>query len=150
MSAYQRVLVGTDGSPTAEEAVRHAANLAACSAAELYIITAFQPQPRATARAQQDVPEDLQWMVSDAAVAEEHTETAKRIAREAGLTKVQVRAESGDPAHVLITAAEDTRADVIVLGSKGMASASRFVLGSVPNKVSHHAPCDVLIIHTAD
>ncbi len=89
-------------------------------------------------------------MISDAAVAEEHTETAQRIAREAGLTKIQVRAESGDPANVLMTVANDEHADVIVLGSKGMASASRFVLGSVPNKVSHHAPCDVLIIHTAE
>jgi nucleotide-binding universal stress UspA family protein len=49
---------------------------------------------------------------------------------------------------MLIEAAEDTGGDLIVVGSKGMASAARFVLGSVPNKVSHHAPCDVIIVHT--
>jgi nucleotide-binding universal stress UspA family protein len=54
----------------------------------------------------------------------------------------------GDPAEMLIEAAEDTGGDLIVVGSKGMASATRFVLGSVPNKVSHHAPCDVIIVHT--
>ncbi len=150
MSSYRRVLVGTDGSPTAEEAVRHAAGLAACCAAELVIVTAYQPQPRATARAQQDAPEDLQWMITDAAVAEEHTEHAQRVAHEAGVEKVRVRAEDGDPASILINVAKDAGVDVIVVGSKGMASKSRFVLGSVPNKVSHHAPCDVLIVHTTD
>jgi nucleotide-binding universal stress UspA family protein len=150
MSNYRRVLVGTDGSPTAEEAVRHAADLAACLAAELLIVTAFQAQPGATARAQQDAPEDLQWMITDSAVAEEHTQNAQRIARQAGVANVRVRAEDGDPARVLIDVANDAGADVIVVGSKGMASASRFVLGSVPNKVSHHAPCDVLIVHTVD
>jgi nucleotide-binding universal stress UspA family protein len=55
---------------------------------------------------------------------------------------------AGDPASALIEAAEDTLADVIVVGSRGMTGASRFLLGSVPNKVSHHAPCDVLIVHT--
>jgi nucleotide-binding universal stress UspA family protein len=150
MSCYRRVLVGTDGSPTAEEAVRQAADLAACCSAELLIVTAFQAQPGATARAQQDVPEDIQWMITDAAVAEEHTEHAQRVAHDAGVTKVQVRSESGDPANALVRVANDAGVDVIVVGSKGMASASRFVLGSVPNKVSHHAPCDVLIVHTAN
>ena len=56
---------------------------------------------------------------------------------------------SGDPAEMLVETAEDTGADLIVVGSKGMASATRFVLGNVPNKVSHHAPCDVMIVHTA-
>ena len=56
---------------------------------------------------------------------------------------------AADPASLLIDAADDSGGDVIVVGSKGMTSAKRFVLGSVPNKVSHHAPCDVVIVHTA-
>ena len=60
-----------------------------------------------------------------------------------------VRVDSGDPASLLIDAADDSGDDVIVVGSKGMTGAKRFILGSVPNKVSHHAPCDVIIVHTA-
>jgi nucleotide-binding universal stress UspA family protein len=66
-----------------------------------------------------------------------------------GVDDVVLRVDSGDPASLLIDAADDSGGDVIVVGSKGMTSAKRFVLGSVPNKVSHHAPCDVVIVHTA-
>ena len=66
-----------------------------------------------------------------------------------GVADVRTRSEPGDPADALIDAAEDTGGDVIVVGSRGMTGATRFFLGSVPNKVSHHAPCDVLIVSTA-
>jgi nucleotide-binding universal stress UspA family protein len=54
----------------------------------------------------------------------------------------------GDPADAILDVAEETSADLIVVGNKGMTGAKRFLLGSVPNKVSHHAPCSVLIIRT--
>jgi nucleotide-binding universal stress UspA family protein len=56
--------------------------------------------------------------------------------------------EEGDPADVVLSTADLRSADVIVVGSKGMSSPSRFLVGSVPNKISHHAPCDVIIVHT--
>ena len=57
-------------------------------------------------------------------------------------------AREGDPADAILDVAEETNADLIVVGNKGMTGAKRFLLGSVPNKVSHHAPCSVLIIRT--
>jgi nucleotide-binding universal stress UspA family protein len=54
----------------------------------------------------------------------------------------------GDPADAILDVAEETNADLIVVGNKGMTGAKRFLLGSVPNKVSHHAPCGVLIVRT--
>ena len=95
-----------------------------------------------------DVPDELRWMVTDVNGAEERAGAGKAVAAEVGLDDVRTRVGKGDPAEMLIEAAEDTGGDLIVVGSKGMASASRFVLGSVPNKVSHHAPCDVIIVHT--
>ena len=77
-----------------------------------------------------------------------HAEAARDIAKQSGAKKIRMREESGDAADALISVAEDTGADCIVVGSRGMSSATRFVLGSVPNRVSHHAPCDVLIVHT--
>ena len=144
---YRNVVVGTDGSETASAAVRHAAQLAKAFDARLTVVTAYVQTPGAGADAA-DVPDELRWMVTDVVGAEERAGAGKSVATEVGLTDVRTRVGKGDPAEMLIEAAEDTGGDLIVVGSKGMASASRFVLGSVPNKVSHHAPCDVIIVHT--
>lgn len=58
--------------------------------------------------------------------------------------------EEGEAADTLINAAETEGADLIVVGNRGMSGATRFLLGSVPNKVSHHAPCDLMIVKTTD
>ena len=72
---------------------------------------------------------------------------AAQVAERAGV-QAAVHARQGDPADAILDVAEETRADLIVVGNKGMTGAKRFLLGSVPNKVSHHAPCSVLIIRT--
>ena len=61
---------------------------------------------------------------------------------------VKFAARQGNPADAILDVAEEERADLIVVGNKGMAGARRFLLGSVPNKISHHAPCSVLIVRT--
>ena len=146
---YRNVVVGTDGSETAELAVKHAAELAAAFGARLTIVTAFTPRPEEEAKRVQAAPEDVRWAITDATSAEERARQARTIARDQGVDDVVMRVDSGDPASLLLDTADDSSADVIVVGSKGMTSAKRFVLGSVPNKVSHHAPCDVVIVHTA-
>jgi nucleotide-binding universal stress UspA family protein len=146
---YRNVVVGTDGSETAEHAVRHAADLAKAFGARLTVVTAFTPDPEEEAKRVQEAPEDVRWAITDATSADERARRARAIAREAGVDDVVMRVDSGEPAALLIDAADDSGGDVIVVGSKGMTSAKRFVLGSVPNKVSHHAPCDVVIVHTA-
>ena len=110
-------------------------------------MTAYAPAP-ATPTDIAEVPEDLKWRITDSAAADERAERAQIIAKEVGVKEVRRRTSSGDPASAIIEVAEDTGGDLIVVGSKGMASPSRFVLGSVPNKVSHHTPCDVMIVHT--
>jgi nucleotide-binding universal stress UspA family protein len=69
-------------------------------------------------------------------------------AQEAGV-EAETYARQGDPADAILDVAEERGADLIVVGNKGMTGAKRFLLGSVPNKVSHHAPCSVLIIRTS-
>jgi nucleotide-binding universal stress UspA family protein len=149
--AYRRLLVGTDGSETASAAVRHAAQLAAATGAELVVAIAYETNPlheRALADEREQAPAELRWMVTDAGDAEERLLSARQIADEAGVAKVRTRAEHGDPADVLLATAEELLCDLIVVGNRGMTNASRFLLGSVPNKVSHHARCDVLIVPT--
>jgi nucleotide-binding universal stress UspA family protein len=72
--------------------------------------------------------------------------TATRLRAE-GL-EVETHCMGGDPADALIDIAEATEASLIVVGSKGMHGGRRFLLGNVPNKVSHHAPCSVMIVRT--
>ena len=147
---YANVVVGTDGSATAEIAVRHAGKLAADSGARLVVVSAYEApggdDPAAKARS---VPYDIKWALTDRNQAEEKAMYGKSLAAEVGATTVVVQAVSGSPPDVLLEAAVDFDADVIVVGSKGLTGASRFVLGSVASAVSHHAPCDVLIVQTA-
>jgi nucleotide-binding universal stress UspA family protein len=74
-------------------------------------------------------------------------EEAERI-RETGVSTVETYPREGDPADAILDVAEEKGADLIVVGNKGMTGARRFLLGSVPNKVSHHAPCNVMIVRT--
>ena len=62
--------------------------------------------------------------------------------------EVETMPREGDPADAILDVAEEKGADLIVVGNKGMTGAKRFLLGSVPNKISHHAPCSVMIIRT--
>ena len=147
---YRSIVVGTDGSATAALAVRHAAELAKAFGARLTVVSAFSPGTSAAVeRAAGDVPLDMQWMLTDSAQADELAATGRAIAEEVGVKQVALRVQAGDPATVLLDQADDVGADLLVVGSKGMSTASRFLLGSVANKVSHHSPCDVVIVHTA-
>ena len=145
--AYASIVVGTDGSPTAERAVAHAASMAKADGARVVIVTAFTPGA-ARIEGHDAVPEDLRFALTDRVQAEERAERGRAIAKGAGVDKVVVQAIDGDPSAVLLEAAKDFDADLIVVGSKGLTSAAHFILGSVAASVAHHAPCDVLVAHT--
>jgi nucleotide-binding universal stress UspA family protein len=142
------IVVGTDGSDTAAEAVRQATELASAVGARIYIVCAYEAVPESRLRSERlEVPQDLQWMVNPRADVEKLLEDEADAVRVAGVT-VETLAREGDPADAILDVAEQRDADLIVVGNKGMTGAKRFLLGSVPNKVSHHAPCSVLIIRT--
>jgi nucleotide-binding universal stress UspA family protein len=145
---YSNIVVGTDGSETAELAVRHAGQLAKDHAARLVVITAYEPRDDALVKESEGVPDDIRWALTDRVQAEEKAVHGRTIAAELGLKGVVAQAIPGSPPDVLLEAAADFNADAIVVGSKGLTGAARFVLGSVASSVSHHAVCDVLIVHT--
>jgi nucleotide-binding universal stress UspA family protein len=145
---FGSIVVGTDGSDTAKEAVRQSVELAKSVGAELLLVSAYQPMSRVSAnREATQAPEDVQWMVSAREDVATLLSDAARTAEEAGVA-VQTFQRQGDPADAILDVAEERDADLIVVGNKGMTGAKRFLLGSVPNRVSHHAPCSVLIIRT--
>jgi nucleotide-binding universal stress UspA family protein len=114
----------------------------------VHLVSAYEPVPEGRLREErQQVPGDLQWMVNPREDVAETLEQAATSLREAGVD-VETHAREGDPADAILDVAEEEGADLIVVGNKGMTGAKRFLLGSVPNKVSHHAPCSVMIIRT--
>jgi nucleotide-binding universal stress UspA family protein len=144
---YETIVVGTDGSPTARQAVAHAAQLAALCNARLHIVHAYRP-PQAMLVA------DVATIAVPADMHQHAAETAREICADAaseakrlGAT-VEEHTVPADPGDALINMAEHVGADLLVVGNRGMSGVRRFVLGSVPNKVSHHSPCNLLIVDT--
>jgi nucleotide-binding universal stress UspA family protein len=145
---FRSVVVGTDGSDTATQAVRQAVDLAKAVGAKLELVSAYEPVSAQRLQSERvQAPEDLQWAINAREDVDATLQAAVVIATEAGVA-VNTYARQGDPADAILDVAEEQEADLIVVGNKGMTGAKRFLLGSVPNKVSHHAPCSVLIIRT--
>lgn len=151
---YKSIVVGTDFSETAGQAVDQAAEIAKAFGATLHIVTAFRPAMTSSIAAS-----SLEAMAyggteflqeAESKIADEVDATLDGMAKKLKADGVAVKTHgcAGDPADALVDIAESAKADLIVVGNKGMGSAKRFVLGNVPNKISHHAPCSVLIVHT--
>ncbi len=142
----EAIVVGTDGSETAKRAVEEAVRLAGALGAELHVVSAFEPlrgakiagAPEGAAKVWQPLPDShVEATLSEAAAGVRMRNI-----------EVTTHAIEKDPADALLEVADKVGADMIVVGNKGMHSASRFVLGNVPNKVSHRARCNVLIVST--
>jgi nucleotide-binding universal stress UspA family protein len=145
---FKSIVVGTDGSDTAKQAVRQAVELALAVGASIDLVSAYAPVPaQRLSEERRQAPEDLQWAITPREDVDATLAGAAAIAQEAGVV-VEVFPRQGDPADAILDVAEERDADLIIVGNKGMTGAKRFLLGSVPNKVSHHAPCSVLIIRT--
>ncbi len=146
---YTTIVVGTDGSETATQAVTRAAALAARDLATLLIVSAYRPVDQSRLEAERaEMPDDLSHVVSPTEDVDSILVEAADLARRCGAAKVETRPAHAQAADALLDVAEKSGADLIVVGSQGMEGARRFLLGSVPNRISHHAPCDVLIVKT--
>jgi nucleotide-binding universal stress UspA family protein len=146
---FGAIVVGTDGSDTAATAVSQAIGLAGSLGARLQIVSAYEPVPEQRLRDErQEAPPDLQWTINPREDVLALLQSAQQEAQRAGVERVETFARLGDAADAILDVAEEQRADLIVVGNKGMTGATRFLLGSVPNKVSHHAPCSVMIVRT--
>jgi nucleotide-binding universal stress UspA family protein len=142
MPIFSSVVVGTDGSDTAAEAVRQAIELTKLCGATLHIVTAYKPKPVRVA----GVPEEYRERLGPGGEADMVLEDQCARARAAGVA-VEGHTGTGDPADAVVRVAEQEKADVIVVGNKGMVGVRR-ALGSVPNSIAHKAPCAVFIVQT--
>jgi nucleotide-binding universal stress UspA family protein len=144
MSAYKTVVVGTDGSDSSMRAVERAARIA--GDAKLIVASAYLPH-HDDARAA-DVLRDESYKVTGTAPIYEILHDAKERAHNAGAKNVEERAIVGAPVDALVSLAEETKADLLVVGNVGLSTIAGRLLGSVPANVSRRAKVDVLIVHT--
>jgi nucleotide-binding universal stress UspA family protein len=140
---YSTIAVGTDGSSTAGEAVKAATELARRFDSKLVLVSAFQDSARG-AQDRRGARDELQWAFNPTARLKEILARTEEEVRRDGI-ECSTLAEEGDPAEVVIRLVEECDADVLVIGNKGM---RRRVLGSVPNTITHKAPCSVLVVKT--
>ena len=146
---YGTIVVGTDGSATASEAVARAAEVAGAVGDKLVIVSAYRPVPEERLRSERvDAPGDVAFRINPEEDVEATLSAAKQLAHDKGAGEVRTLPVDAGPAEALLDVAEKVGAGLIVVGSQGMAGAKRFLLGSVPNRISHHAPCDVMIVKT--
>ncbi len=144
------IVVGTDGSVTATRAVEHAGQLARALGADVHVVTTYDTTTageRLAAAGGVVVTSSLSTLQEAQARAEAIAEAARAQLEPLGIT-VYTHVCSGEAAETLVTIADDRRAQMIVVGNRGMSGARR-LLGSVPNRVSHSAHCGVLIVPTA-
>ncbi len=135
----RRVMVGTDRSETADRAVKWAADFAERFGAELFVVQVILAAH----------PADTEYGAAErtqaGAAADELQKFAFELAGVRGRTKVVV---DDDPAMAIVQATEDESADVLIVGNAGMAGRKEFLLGNVPNRISHNARCTVIIVNT--
>jgi nucleotide-binding universal stress UspA family protein len=122
--AYERILIATDGSQTADRAARKGFALSGRLSARPMLVHVGHPKTG-------------ELLLND---------TVKNIG---GGVDADVHTVEGEPIEAIVHVVESEKADLLVVGNKGMTGARSLVLGSVPQGITHHAPCDVLVVRTA-
>jgi nucleotide-binding universal stress UspA family protein len=152
MSAYQTVVVGTDGSDSSLRAVDRAAAIAAEHGAKLIVATAHLPVPEEKGR--YAIPPGSDHGQDYRTVGEAPfyaiLQNARERAHQVGAKDVEEKSVVGAPINVLLQLAEEAHADLLVVGNVGLSSVAGRLLGSVPSTISRRAKTDVLIVHTSD
>jgi nucleotide-binding universal stress UspA family protein len=139
---YDSIVVGIDGSATADIALGKGVELARLTGATLHVVSAYEPNPAHVSGS----ASSKEFSVGSDFKADAVLQRALSQARGEDI-EVKEHAPKGSPADAILAVAKENGADLIVIGSVGMQGARR-VLGSVPNTVSHQASCDVLIVQT--
>ncbi len=152
MSVYSQVVVGTDGSVTAQRAVRRAATIAAGLDAPLLVATAYtRARPEDLGPRSQRAHEpgiEASFGFGYIGAQETAQEGAFVATRAFPSLRVDTITPQGDPADTLLELADDKADSLLVVGGQGLGASGIFLLGNVPNKVAHHAVSDTLIVRT--
>lgn len=146
MFSYETIVVGTDGSDTSHVAVRHAASLARAYEATLVIVCAYYGN---TGSLLNSPNRDVSTLpVVSESRANEYLAEAEGIATEEGARDIKLQRRSATPVNALVEAVDETSADVLVIGNKGLNSLTGRVFGNIPTEVARRSKVDVVLVNT--
>ena len=138
ITVYNRVIVGSDGTPSSLYAVDRAHAVAAEAEAQVVVVSAYSPKVAAM--------EGDRKLVADASTAHEAMRTTVQHLTSDRVRRIEQRVVAGDPAQALLDVAGNNPANLIVVGNRGLGARDGDNLGSVPAEVVRNAVCDVLIV----
>lgn len=147
-SVFSTIVVGTDGSPDAEQALRAAAKLAGLDpATNVHVVAAFRPIPSPQLQSiSRSLPDEFQGLVHATMHVDATIDSARSVMKAAGI-EADYHEVNNYPTEAILDAVEAQEADLVVVGSRGEGTAKRLLHGSVSTNVMHHAPCAVLVVH---
>ncbi|MEV0948868.1 universal stress protein [Rhodococcus sp. NPDC049939] len=148
MSAYQTVVVGTDGSESSFLAVEKAASIAGDAGAKLVIACAYYPADPKDISHDADALGDEAYQITGSAPTYDILRTARERAHAVGAKDVVERAIVGEPVDSLLSLVEEVEAGLLVVGNRGLNTLTGRLLGSVPSDAARKSTSDVLIVHT--
>ena len=141
---FNRILLATDGSPDAQQALTYARDLALRDSAMVIVVHAFEPVPTYLGD-----PIEGRVLARHVSAGEEVAEEAAGALREAGL-QVIVEILEGPPADAILNVAEVRDCDLIVMGSRGHGALASLLLGSVSHRVLAHARVPVMVVRAVE
>lgn len=148
MSAYRKIVVGTDGSDRARRAEDRAAAIAADTGATLVLVCAYHPASEHVLQGATEVLGKEAFLVAGSTPAERTLRDAAERARQRFVADIDTVAVEGDASDALVKVVHDSGADLLVVGNRGLNTLAGRLLGSVPSEVARNAGCDVLIVRT--
>ncbi len=136
---FEKLLLATDGSESAEAAIQEAVNIAKVCSSRLYVISVVEVNPEYEALAPQIV-EKAETETN------EHLESVKKKAEKEGIRCEVIAHQGEEPYRFIVDEAAKLKADMIIMGSHGRTGLKRLMMGSVTSRVIGHAPCKVLVV----
>jgi maltose/moltooligosaccharide transporter len=147
ITTYDRVIVGSDGTPTSLKTVGHAAGVAAAADAQLVVVSAYRPEAGRDGAAGQQGGGVRQELYGEEAARAALRSSVKQLQAER-IRNIEQRIVEGSPAEALLEVAGDNPAHLIVVGNRGLGAQEGEVLGEVPREVVRCAVSDVMVVQT--
>jgi maltose/moltooligosaccharide transporter len=146
-NVYNRVVVGSDGTPASLVTVGHAAGVAAAADADLFVVSAYNPQATPEQPSPTAAAGEHQDLYGEEAAREAIRISIKELKKERARS-IDHQIVEGSPAHALLEVAGSDPRNLIVVGNRGLGAEAGEALGSVPREVVKNAVCNVMVVQT--